>query len=71
MRERFAELQAKDEEHKRVPWHIVDASNSVEEVQKDINAIVERTLEKVQKGSPLYQMFQDGEYTLSIPEKEN
>jgi dTMP kinase len=71
--QRFGELQAKDEEEKIVPWHIVNAAQSIDEVQADINRIVEDTIKRVQSGGeggqqkPLSKMFQVGEYILPSP----
>lgn len=64
VRQRFAELQAIDEATQKIPWHIVDASQSIEDVQNQINTIVEETMERVKNGKPLYKMFDDGEYLL-------
>jgi len=64
VRQRFAQLQAMDEQDKRVPWYVVDASQSIDQVQASINAIVEKTLQKVASGAPLLKMFEDGEYPL-------
>ena len=47
VRQRFRELQETDEADGQIPWHIVDAAQSIEEVQAEINAIVESTIEKV------------------------
>lgn len=69
VRKRFEELQAMDEAEKRIPWHIVNAAQSVEEVQADINKIVESTLQNVNNGAPLYKMFQEGVYQLPEPNK--
>ena len=67
VRERFAELQATDEKENRVPWHIIDASRSIETVQDEINRVVEATIKRVEDGAPLYKMFEDGEYQLPSP----
>lgn len=48
VRKRFSELQEMDERDGQIPWFIVDAAQSIEDVQKDINTIVENTVEKVQ-----------------------
>lgn len=65
VRKRFAELQALDEEQGRVPWHVVDASQSIEDVTKELVSIVNETVERVGKGpSPLRRMWEDGEYDL-------
>jgi len=58
VRQRFAELQAADEG--RVPWNVVSATQSVEDVHADIWSIVLKTLETVQQqGKPLGKMWQD------------
>lgn len=58
VRQRFAELQAADEG--RVPWKIVSAAQSVEDVHADIWSIVVDTLEAIQQqGKPLGKMWQD------------
>eukprot|EP00978_Attheya_sp_CCMP212_P017343 scaffold46146_cov51-Attheya_sp.AAC.4 len=68
VRQRFAELQAMDEKEGQVPWHIVDASKSIEEVQTVINTIAENTLHQVhEENKPLYKMWECGEYTLPEP----
>lgn len=67
VRKKFEELQAIDDAGKRIPWHIVNAAQSVEEVQSDINKIVEATIQTVNDGAPLYKMFQEGEYQLPEP----
>lgn len=65
VRKRFAELQALDEEQGRVPWHVIDASQSIEAVTKEIASIVTNTVERVAKeSSPLNRMWEDGEYEL-------
>jgi hypothetical protein len=59
VRERFSQLQAMDERDGQVPWYVVDAAQSIEEVQRDINDIVEKTLENVQTGkTPLGLLWQ-------------
>lgn len=65
VRKRFAELQALDEEQGRVPWHVVDASQSIEEVTKELVTIVNETVERVgRETSPLRRMWEEGEYEL-------
>jgi dTMP kinase len=49
VRTRFSELQAMDEKDGRIPWHIVNAAQSIEDVQTEINRIVESTVEAVQR----------------------
>jgi len=48
VRQRFSELQDMDEKDGQIPWYVVNAAQSIEEVQKEINEIVENTVEKVQ-----------------------
>ena len=67
VRQRFAELQSTDQESKKVDWHLVDASKTIDEVQSDINEIVMATMERVKDGKPLFRMFDDGEYNLPTP----
>lgn len=64
VRQRFAELQAMDEKQGRVPWHIIDASKTVEEVTADIVGVVNATLKRVTEGAPVNKMWDDGEYEL-------
>lgn len=64
VRKRFAELQSIDEKDGRVPWHVVDASQSIEEVTTELVKIVEETVEKVKDGKPLRKMWEDGVYDL-------
>jgi len=68
VRQRFLDLQWVDEEEKNFPWHIVDAAQSIDEVQADINKIVEDTIKRVSEEElPLSKMFQPGEYLLPTP----
>lgn len=70
VRERFAELQTIDEKQGRVPWHVVDASQSIEDVKEKLASIVTETIERVQSESaPLRRMWGDGEYEIAAPEK--
>jgi dTMP kinase len=83
VRQRFSDLQKMDEAafvaavsdedqaEQRVPWHVVDAAQSVAQVESDIWAIVQETMEKVQAGKPVYKMWQDGTYEWNVDEKEN
>lgn len=68
VRKRFAELQSIDEKHGRVPWHVVDASQSIEEVKEKLAGIVTDTIERVQSGesgAPLRRMFAEGNYDMT------
>jgi hypothetical protein len=65
VRQRFAELQSIDEKQGRIPWHVVDASQSMEEVKDSIAGIVTGTIERVQsETAPLRRMWAEGEYDL-------
>lgn len=64
VRKRFAELQSLDEQNGRVRWHVVDASQSIEEVTGELVSIVNDTIERVNNGSPLRRMWGEGEYEL-------
>lgn len=71
MRQRFAELQSIDEEQGRVPWHVVDASLSIEEVKSLISKIAMDTIERVQtESAPLCRMWGEGEYKLTVSKSE-
>jgi dTMP kinase len=76
VRQRFAQLQAQDERLQTVPWHVVDAAQSIEEVQKEINTIVLQTVESVQeqqqKGKPMPTMWNHvlGDTSTGAEEKE-
>ena len=48
VRQRFGELKDMDERDGKIPWYIINAAQSIEDVQNEINKIVENTLEKVQ-----------------------
>jgi len=55
VRQRFSELQRQDEQPQsqglgksyQVPWHIVNAARSIEEVQEEINQIVLSALDRI------------------------
>lgn len=57
VRERFSELQLQDEQSGQVAWHVVNAARSIEEVQEEINAIVEKTIETIE-GDTLPRLWQ-------------
>ena len=60
VRQRFAQLQAQDERLQTVPWHVVNAAQTIQEVQQEINAIVLQTVESVkqqQEGTPMPTMW--------------
>jgi dTMP kinase len=64
-------VEDEDNVEARVPWHLVDAAQSVAAVESDIWAIVQATMDKVQAGKPVYKMWQEGTYEWNIEEKEN
>jgi hypothetical protein len=60
VRQRFAQLQAFDEHEGTVPWFIVNAAQSIDEVQQEINQIVDATIRKVQQdNTPSETMWQE------------
>jgi len=59
--QRFAELREMDD---RVPWHVVNAAQTIEQVQADILAIVEETVQQVYDGKPLPKLWTNGDYPL-------
>lgn len=65
VRQRFAELQKQDETDGEVPWHVVNAAQSIEDVQKEINTIVESTISKIEEGSPLKSLWKEAKKTES------
>ena len=71
VRQRFAELQSIDEEQGRVPWHVVDASLSIDEGKAQIAKIATDTIERVQSESaPLCRMWGGGENELPTSKPE-
>ena len=72
VRKRFAELQQFDkiEGNGRVPWYIVDASQSVDDVHNEIQTIVNQTMELVDNGKPLTKMWEDGYFSLPSPDSQ-
>lgn len=49
VRQQFSKLQAQDERLGLVPWHIVNAAQTIDDVQTEINAIVQQTITRVQQ----------------------
>ena len=47
-----------------MPWHIIDASKTVEEVTADIVSVVDATIKRVQEGKPLAKMWDEGDFVL-------
>mmetsp|Transcript_18340 Transcript_18340/g.18594 ORF Transcript_18340/g.18594 Transcript_18340/m.18594 type:complete len:245 (-) Transcript_18340:541-1275(-) len=70
VRERFSQLQAIDEKDGRVPWYIIDASESIDKVETAIQKITHEILQKVNAGAPMRKMWEDGDYELP-PQSEN
>jgi hypothetical protein len=59
VRQRFSQLQAHDERDGQVPWFIVNAAQSIEQVQTDINQIVDETVKQVEEDNkPLGLLWQ-------------
>lgn len=67
VKERFSELRNMDD---RVPWHVVNAAQTVEKVQADILAIVEDTVLQVYNDKPLYKLWTDGNYPLQKKQQD-
>lgn len=68
VRERFAELRSTDEREGRVPWRVVDAGRSIEEVHEELLSIATEAAERVRReGTPLGRMWEAGEYELPKP----
>jgi dTMP kinase len=47
VREQFMQLKAEDESSGAVDWHVVDARQSIEDIQRQIAAIVEGVVASV------------------------
>ncbi len=56
VRTKFMELKAADEAADLVPWHTVDAQQSIEDISAHINTIVDETMERV-KYQEITQLF--------------
>ena len=48
----------------KADWFNVDASGTIEEVQKQINRVVDVVTARVEKGAPLRKMFSPGDFAL-------
>jgi hypothetical protein len=80
VRQRFADLQKADEalvggssssSSNQVPWHIVNAAQSMEAVEQDIWSIMSQVQAQVGAGKLIYQMWHEGEYEWKHLETEN
>mmetsp|Transcript_10600 Transcript_10600/g.19032 ORF Transcript_10600/g.19032 Transcript_10600/m.19032 type:complete len:248 (-) Transcript_10600:242-985(-) len=72
VRKRFAELQSIDEKRGRVPWHVVDGKQSIEDVEKELASIVKDTVERVERDrAPVSRMWGEGEYELPATDLPN
>ena len=71
MRKRFDELEQMDKSEGRVPWHVVSAAQSIEEVQADIWKIVEKTIEQVRNGKSLGKLWEEGDYQMTTTKNNN
>lgn len=71
VRKRFDELEQMDKSEGRVPWHVVSAAQSIEEVQADIWKIVEKTLEQVRNGKSLGKLWEEGDYQMTTTKNDN
>jgi len=64
----FKDLQMIDEQDASfvgTPWYIINAAQSVEDVQSEINVVVEKTLTEVSNGAPLRSMWSNEQFVLS------
>jgi thymidylate kinase len=57
VRERFGTLQQTDEQQGTVPWKIVDAAQTMEQVEKDIWNVVSEQVEQV-KDKPVSKLWE-------------
>jgi hypothetical protein len=64
VRKQFEKLEKLDRAEGRVPWHIVSAAQSVDDVRNDIWNIVQKTLAQVQSGTDtaVGKLWEEGEY---------
>jgi hypothetical protein len=59
VRQRFSQLQSQDDREGKVPWYVINAAATIDEVQGDINEVVQKTIDKVQKeNQPLHVLWQ-------------
>ena len=65
VRQRFDQLEQLDRSEGRVPWHVISAAQSIEEVQAEIWKIVEKTLDQVQNGKSLGKLWEEGDYQMT------
>lgn len=68
VRQRFEELREADEG--RIPWYMIDASQSMEDVTENIVDVVRLVLEEVARGKQLQKLWSEGVYQLTIPADE-
>lgn len=71
VRKRFDELRIADETEGRLPWHVINAAQSVENVQADIVSVVQETLNQVADGKPLHKLWTDGSHELKVVDGPN
>lgn len=41
------QLKSEDESEGNIPWHVLDARKSIEDIQAEIQSIVDKTMESV------------------------
>lgn len=63
VRQRFGALQAMDDADGRVPWKIINAAQTIEQVEADIWEIVRDTV-KTCPAEPVQKMWEKGNYNL-------
>jgi dTMP kinase len=65
VRKRFQQLQDMD----TIAWHVIDAAQSVEQVEADIYKAVQDVIAQVQQRQlPLKKMWEEGSYELTTSE---
>jgi dTMP kinase len=64
VRQRFEELREADEG--RIPWYMIDASQSMEAVTENIVDVVQLVLEEVARGRQLQKLWTKGVYELAV-----
>lgn len=62
VRECFGALQVQTS---NVPWTVINAAQSKEQVSKDIWRVVEPTIAETQKGKPIQKLWQEGNFERS------
>mmetsp|Transcript_25417 Transcript_25417/g.59079 ORF Transcript_25417/g.59079 Transcript_25417/m.59079 type:complete len:243 (-) Transcript_25417:839-1567(-) len=67
VRQRFDTLRIQDMKGQRVPWYVINAAQPVDKVHTEVLSVVDKTIERVQQGAPLLQLWKDETYDLNKP----